>query len=265
MTFGYQVLGFGAHHRGGFSPDDISGLELWYDSSDITTLWTDDGTTQVSSDGDLIYRWDDKSGNGGHAKQSVSANRPSYKINAGGNATSLLFDGADWLNNVDHIPAFGSGDTYPITMIAIFANSLVSGNDTQIGVASSTSNWPYWRLFLSDATPDDQYFQVAGNTGSEAIISTSTTVGDGNNHIAIGVTYSNTSRDIWVDGGDHASGTASAVRTIDPNVVSIGRLSRLTPIDTCNGYILELAVYDSALSTADREDFEAYATSKWGI
>lgn len=65
---------------GAFSPSDLTNLLAWYDASDITTLWQDDGrTTQVSADDDAIGAWDDKSGNGEHVTQATAANRPTYK------------------------------------------------------------------------------------------------------------------------------------------------------------------------------------------
>ena len=65
----------------GITPLNISGLQGWYDFSDATTLYTDAGSTLVSSDGDLIYQANDKSGNGNNAVQATEANRPVYKVN----------------------------------------------------------------------------------------------------------------------------------------------------------------------------------------
>ena len=45
-----------------FVPTDISGLSIWFDFSDTDKLYTDAGSTKVSSDGDKIYQANDKSG-----------------------------------------------------------------------------------------------------------------------------------------------------------------------------------------------------------
>lgn len=56
----------------------------WYDPSDLTTLFQDAaGTTPVTADGDPVGLMLDKSGNGNHATQEVSADRPVYRT-AGG-------------------------------------------------------------------------------------------------------------------------------------------------------------------------------------
>lgn len=67
---------------------------VWYDPSDLSTLFQDDaGTTPVISDGDPVGLMLDKSGNGNHASQSVSAYRPIYRTD--GVFHWLEFDGVD--------------------------------------------------------------------------------------------------------------------------------------------------------------------------
>lgn len=52
----------------------------WYDPSDLSTLFQDAaGTTPVTADGDPVGLMLDKSGNGNHATQPVSADRPIYR------------------------------------------------------------------------------------------------------------------------------------------------------------------------------------------
>jgi hypothetical protein len=55
----------------------------WYDPSDISTLFQDAaGTIPVTADGDPVGLMLDKSGNGNHAIQTVSADRPVYDVNS---------------------------------------------------------------------------------------------------------------------------------------------------------------------------------------
>jgi len=54
----------------------------WYDPSDISTLFMDAaGTVPVTADGDPVGMMKDKSGNGNHATQTLSASRPTYHAN----------------------------------------------------------------------------------------------------------------------------------------------------------------------------------------
>lgn len=67
---------------------------VWYDPSDLTTLFQDaDGTTPVTADGDPVGLMLDKSGNGNHAIQEASAARPVYRTD--GVLHWLAFDGVD--------------------------------------------------------------------------------------------------------------------------------------------------------------------------
>lgn len=74
----------------------------WYDPSDLSTMFTDDGVTPVTTDGQAVYRINDKSGRGNHLRQATLSLRPLYKTN--GTLHWLQYDGVDdYLlnNNVD--------------------------------------------------------------------------------------------------------------------------------------------------------------------
>jgi hypothetical protein len=54
---------------------------VWYDPSDLTTLFTDTaGTTPVTAPGQTVALALDKSGRGNHATQSILASRPTYAV-----------------------------------------------------------------------------------------------------------------------------------------------------------------------------------------
>lgn len=87
------VGGEGIVTPGGFNPAQLAGLQLWYDVSDLTTLFQDDGaTTPVTADGQSVAVIHDKSGNGYHGAQTISARRPVYKTD--GTYHWLQFNGA---------------------------------------------------------------------------------------------------------------------------------------------------------------------------
>lgn len=93
-SFGIKTFGFGSSE---FSPLDLfaGGKQgVWFDPSDKLTLFQDAaGTIPVTKDGDPVALMRDKSGNGNHAKQTVSASRPIYKTD--GILHWLNFDGVD--------------------------------------------------------------------------------------------------------------------------------------------------------------------------
>jgi hypothetical protein len=57
------------------------------------TIYSDDGVTPVNSDGAVVYRIDDQSGNARHLKQATSTRRPLLKTD--GTLWWLEFDGSD--------------------------------------------------------------------------------------------------------------------------------------------------------------------------
>jgi len=79
----------------GFSPASLfeGGIAgAWYDPSDLSTLFQDSaGTTPVTASGQPVGKMLDKSGNGNHATQAISAKRPIYTEGSG--LAWLAFDG----------------------------------------------------------------------------------------------------------------------------------------------------------------------------
>lgn len=70
---------------GGFDPRRISGLELWLDAADSSSVTTVSGAAS---------QWNDKSGLGRHATQTTANNRPSYSGTLNGRNV-LTFDGTN--------------------------------------------------------------------------------------------------------------------------------------------------------------------------
>ena len=69
---------------------------VWYDPSDITTLFQDvAGTIPVTATGQSVALMRDKSGNNAHATQSDAAKRPTYYNYPGTAYSALHFDGTD--------------------------------------------------------------------------------------------------------------------------------------------------------------------------
>lgn len=93
-SFSFKTFGFGS------SDDAIKALfaggkqGMWLDPSDLSTMFKDAaGTVPVTKDGDPVGLMLDKSGNGNHATQTVSASRPTYQTD--GILHKLAFDGVD--------------------------------------------------------------------------------------------------------------------------------------------------------------------------
>jgi len=100
---------------GGAAPFSIASLfaggtdGAWYDPSDLTALFQDSaGTTPVTTAGQPVGLMLDKSGNGNHATQAISAKRPIYT--EGGGLAWLAFDGVDDAMEIQNAAFSFTGD-----------------------------------------------------------------------------------------------------------------------------------------------------------
>ncbi len=73
-----------------------SGLRLWLDAGDTTTMFTDTACTggnEVTTHGDAVNCWQDKSGNGNHAKSAIGS--PLWVDDGGNDAVEFTSDRMD--------------------------------------------------------------------------------------------------------------------------------------------------------------------------
>ena len=95
----------GIFGEAGLSPNEINDTTghtclAWYDFTDATTMYTDAGSTNVSSDGDAIHRITNKSSASGGDRYTTylqqpngSAYKPKYKVGGQGGKSYANFDG----------------------------------------------------------------------------------------------------------------------------------------------------------------------------
>jgi len=140
-------------HGGGFSPASLfsNGEEGgWYDPSDLSTLFEEDGTTPASVDGP-VGKILDKSGNGNHLLQTTVTKCPTLKL-AGG-LYYLEFDGVDdGLRSADidftgtNTMSVFSGARKEADEVAVVAelSNTFGSNDGSFRLASISGNvWRY--------------------------------------------------------------------------------------------------------------------------
>ncbi len=131
LGFGFSELA--ARRRGGFQPLQAA-PRAWYDPSDLSTLFQDAaGTIAVAGDGDPVGRIEDKSGNGFHMTQPLSARRAVFRSASG----------LQWLETD------GAGDSYNI------ASRLDFAPNPDIAVISALRP-------LSNLTPIQRVFHLGG-------------------------------------------------------------------------------------------------------
>ena len=111
----------------GFSPENISGIQLWLDANDIDG---DDQNDSIAHDA-KISNWSDKAGGDHNATQNMSSRMPTYKTNSRNGKATLLFE-----SDYDSM-ATTLNLTKPYTVVAVF-NGLDSGARRAV---QGSNNW----------------------------------------------------------------------------------------------------------------------------
>jgi hypothetical protein len=182
----------GGEGMGGFGFTPLSLFKnneqgAWYDPSDISTLFQDAaGSTPVTSDGDPVGYMGDKSGNGHHATQSISASRPIYKTD--GTLHWLQFDGVD--DNLSHPYSSGTSD------LTLAGGGVITKNSRrQQLMGAGAANTRLTSLLWPRITSANEW----GTYGSNDVGSGDSALNDAIVMINIG-NYANRTQNLYTDG-----------------------------------------------------------------
>ena len=238
-------------------PTNITGCDLWLDASDNSTVL--DATDTAASDDEAVKTWQDKSGNANHAVQSTAANQPLRRAAQINGLDALDFDGvfAYMVGTSDLTPRQTSAKTI---FLALASDTTVSSDYifTPYDLVGGTTG------SVGGFTPEIAY-RCSGRTWissspcstSGANIITLTQSGSGDIHSVISM---------WLDGASVTRTGGNDGSLADRSCVYIaGGLYSNSQTNAFDGRLCEIIVYDSELSTTDRESVETYLADKWGI
>ena len=215
----------------GFSPKNISGIQLWLDANDIDG---DDQNDSIAND-TKISNWSDKAGGDHNATQSTSSQMPTYKANSRNGKATLLFE------SVYDSMATTLNLSKPYTVIAVF-NGLGTGYGRAV---QGSNNWligPY----------QGKIAHYAGNW-----VSLNKPLVIGSYYIAAAVNDGSSSK-FFVNGHDM---TQNSNITGNPGVIHIGG----RPNDRMNGHIAEVIAYNQSLGNSDINNIGKYLSGKWDV
>jgi hypothetical protein len=135
----------------------------WYDPSDVSTLFQDAaGTIPVTAIGQPVGRMLDKSRNGNHAIQTVSASRPTYQTD--GTKRWLAFDGVD--DTMATVNTFTIKQEISIS-VALSRLNDIGGTTSVFGLG--TASLPRFQV----------YGEASGRMGAYARLTAGTVAGSG--------------------------------------------------------------------------------------
>jgi len=231
----------------------VTGAALWLDASQQNTLFTDAGTTPVTTSGQSVYQWNDLSGNNRHAIQATSGNRPTWVPPASGQnglgAVKIL--GATSNQSLSAtVPA--SIWNNPFSVFFVFVNTATnSSKDVFIQGAAGTGG--YRSVWISNASPS----KVAWSQFA-SVLNMANTANPQAYAISLSSDAQSTSAINAITNSTSYSGTVSHI-SISSNTLYLGGLG--TPADYT---LCEMAIFPSQLTSGQLTSLNNYAKAKWG-
>ena len=234
-----------------FLPTQISGLTLWLDANDSGSLYqVSNGTNPALNNNDFIGLWKDKSGNSNNATQSTASLRP-YVVASGQNSKNIIrFPYAAW--NAATGPymnaTIGSLSAYSVFIICKFRTNefysmVLTGGSSQFEVRNySSTGYIEWNI-AGGYFPRD----TVSNVGS---------------YILIELTRSGSDYTLYKNGISVGTSNNASSLNIGSTIFISSRSGNSYYFD---GDMAEIIIYNSAITTAQRQQVEAYLNQKWGI
>ena len=242
-----------------FVPTVYTGLQLWLDASDTTTLT---GATSVS-------QWADKSGNNNNVSQAVTAQQPvrftttngltglSYTASVGGTADT----GGQWFRGT-------FGTTITSNILSVFMVGSMNSGAQSFGRAVSLS-----QLTSNDFVASGGGANIARNGGSNSLIMEANGAASSPNG-AVTLATPFIAESIF-DGANqtafvNSTQTGTRAFTANFNIARSGigfqaYQGVTTTGDRWDGTINEVLVYNSVLDTSERQTVEGYLAWKWRL
>ena len=227
---------------------------LWLDAADQSTITTATGVSE----------WRDKSGNGRHFTQSVSANQPAYSLDGINGLGSVSFDGtAKALQRAPEAWAF----QYPVTVFIVFR-----------AAAFTNAYNSLFEFFTTSGPATAGWSDLIKSNGRSAVYLTST-AGAQPNYDGTGVATYVTNR-TYIFTGIHQNNSLFGLQNGNTDGSNSGSYTLRTNLGTSPLYIGSSPLFsrytnwqigeviitnNAALSTIDRLKIEGYLAWKWGI
>lgn len=221
------------------NPLSLSGLVAWYDASQITGL----------TNGQAVATWPDLSGNGNDLTQGTAGFRPIYKTDILNGMPSVRGDGVDDRLDTSNDGLLLSQPT-TIGVVVVFRSDF--DNSPVIFDSLGGNRQVLWIEPVAVVPPEIHWY--AGN-----VVAAGVNVAVDTAYI-FNVVYNGASSTLRRNGTQIDADDAGSTGLDDLRLFNDFNLS-----NALNGDILEFWLYSAALSTAQQQQLESYAASKYGV
>lgn len=245
-----------------FTPRSISGLALWLDAADTSSLFQNsDGTVPATTAGDPVGYWRDKSGNGRHMLQPTGSLRPT--VGTQGSRKAIAFNGTtQWMRQErTNYQRRGMFVVWRRTGTPVMFSSPLGANNPTInaatlggsGYSSSDAASITWYNSLTHYSANSASNKATALRYNAANIATA----DANNYLV----------------GFRAAQDTTAVNLVyveasSSNAANWAHFAGVEPYDPSRTYpcqLCEVLFYNNTLTAAQVAQAERYLASKWGI
>lgn len=232
-----------------WSPRDLSGLALWLDAADSSTLTLNSTTVSQQTD---------KSGRGNTASQGTALSQPTYSATGAGGRPELTYDGGDFLavagaQAAVHMAAFVFRPAATVTPATAVQTLLGLRNDygtMALGSVTGSLTDEIVTIGQSAGTMRVGWTDAAGQITAAP-------------HILI-FRWTGSTYEIRIDGATKPTASAGTVALVS-GAAGEQRLGSGNGGGFYSGGISEAVLYDTAKTAADAQQLERYASAKWGI
>lgn len=229
---------FGGGQKGGY-----------YDGSYLAGLWKDTaGTIPVTADGDLVARWDDRSGNGNHLIQATGGARPVYRTSGG--LHWLEFDGSD---DYMRSAAFASVIASPLTVCAAW---MYTGAGNKVLIDGNTLGNRGAHIFRADPGAETRIY--AGSSVVSAGVGPPSTA-------SVDTAKMSGATSTYRRNGAAGTGVGGNPGTASLDGITLGAWQGLTNPGFHQGKVWQLFVREGVLTSPEQAGLETWIGAKAGL
>jgi hypothetical protein len=237
-----------------FLPTSIPGCQLWFDATDTTSIFSDTaGTTRIRPGGS-VARWNDKSGNNNYLQQATAGNRPVYQKTPGGyDAVYFSMNGIQ-LTTINNNPLTGNS----ARTIFLIQQAPQAGSITRVSIGAHNGSSPPNTFGIDNNTPISVLYCPYVYTAADN---------------TIGVSL-RTLAEIWTYYDPSVSQVGGNYNFLNAQTKSTTLNTSATPwyfglrpdnVGSIDSYTCEFIMYNTFLTTLQRNQIEGYLAWKWGL
>jgi hypothetical protein len=257
-------LGASEVYSSSWTPAQLTGLALWLDAADSST---------ITLNGSTVSQWDDKSGNGRNASQATASFQPTYLATGFNGRPTLRTDGSDAMElGVTSLGRNVSGMTCALVGLHPAGQTFIS-NATEIFINSGVNSATRFATSPNPSTSTNNRYAIAGrrlDSDSYATVASTTDslANRGNPWIRVAQrAYSDGVANHWTNGTQDMTNEVvtgqTAGNTSDTDSLRTVLFAGVAALPN-GSQLSEIVLTHSTMTNDDRQRLEGYLAWKWG-